>query len=204
MRNRRGRGSTWRSRARALSTGRPACFFFQAEDGIRDWSVTGVQTCALPICRRPWSGSFRLDDRVLPVESGNDDRRRRTTGRVAQRLAWNRTRAAGVLSSMRVLFTSTRGAGHFGPLVPFARACVRAGHNVLVAAPSEAASMVRGAGFAFRPFADPAPELVGPVFAQVAAMNNDAANEIVIREVFGRIDASAALPGLLETVDAFM
>src|SRR5262249_60068907 len=24
-------------------------FFFQAEDGIRYWSVTGVQTCALPI-----------------------------------------------------------------------------------------------------------------------------------------------------------
>ena len=24
-------------------------FFFQAEDGIRDTSVTGVQTCALPI-----------------------------------------------------------------------------------------------------------------------------------------------------------
>src|SRR5262249_57661918 len=27
-------------------------FFFEAEDGIRDWSVTGVQTCALPICER--------------------------------------------------------------------------------------------------------------------------------------------------------
>ena len=26
-------------------------FFFQAEDGIRDIGVTGVQTCALPICR---------------------------------------------------------------------------------------------------------------------------------------------------------
>src|SRR3989441_4160345 len=26
-------------------------FFFQAEDGIRDKLVTGVQTCALPICR---------------------------------------------------------------------------------------------------------------------------------------------------------
>src|SRR5256885_11427909 len=26
------------------------CFFFQAEDGIRDYKVTGVQTCALPIC----------------------------------------------------------------------------------------------------------------------------------------------------------
>src|SRR5438270_9703785 len=29
-------------------------FFFQAEDGIRDLTVTGVQTCALPI--------YRLDD----------------------------------------------------------------------------------------------------------------------------------------------
>src|SRR5690606_40879772 len=28
-------------------------FFFQAEDGIRDFHVTGVQTCALPIC---WCG----------------------------------------------------------------------------------------------------------------------------------------------------
>src|SRR3712207_7983830 len=32
-------------------------FFFQAEDGIRDIGVTGVQTCALPICRlRPCGG----------------------------------------------------------------------------------------------------------------------------------------------------
>src|SRR2546430_1930088 len=33
-------------------------FFFQAEDGIRDLTVTGVQTCALPIAssllRRAW------------------------------------------------------------------------------------------------------------------------------------------------------
>src|SRR5256885_3418683 len=28
------------------------CFFFQAEDGIRDYKVTGVQTCALPIFGR--------------------------------------------------------------------------------------------------------------------------------------------------------
>src|SRR5207244_13331466 len=30
-------------------------FFFQAEDGIRDDLVTGVQTCALPICLHPRS-----------------------------------------------------------------------------------------------------------------------------------------------------
>src|SRR2546430_827323 len=28
-------------------------FFFQAEDGIRDLTVTGVQTCALPISPKP-------------------------------------------------------------------------------------------------------------------------------------------------------
>src|SRR5437764_15131067 len=31
-------------------------FFFQAEDGIRDTSVTGVQTCALPISSGPTTG----------------------------------------------------------------------------------------------------------------------------------------------------
>src|SRR2546430_14905249 len=38
-------------------------FFFQAEDGIRDLTVTGVQTCALPISRDrrspPGSGRWR-------------------------------------------------------------------------------------------------------------------------------------------------
>src|SRR3712207_3591621 len=37
------------SRGRTPRGGRYACFFFQAEDGIRDIGVTGVQTCALPI-----------------------------------------------------------------------------------------------------------------------------------------------------------
>src|SRR5690348_17898881 len=32
-------------------------FFFQAEDGIRDGRVTGVQTCALPICLPLLEGS---------------------------------------------------------------------------------------------------------------------------------------------------
>src|SRR5437016_8236624 len=36
-------------------------FFFQAEDGIRDWSVTGVQTCALPILKVGYEGWFGDD-----------------------------------------------------------------------------------------------------------------------------------------------
>src|SRR2546430_226014 len=37
---------------------RRAIFFFQAEDGIRDLTVTGVQTCALPIYCTTYSAGF--------------------------------------------------------------------------------------------------------------------------------------------------
>src|SRR5207248_4347626 len=41
-------------------------FFFQAEDGIRDRTVTGVQTCALPISSsedsRPWRSCAATED----------------------------------------------------------------------------------------------------------------------------------------------
>src|SRR2546422_6770673 len=37
-------------------------FFFQAEDGIRDVAVTGVQTCALPIFRHGTDGGTRMTD----------------------------------------------------------------------------------------------------------------------------------------------
>src|SRR2546422_7779886 len=47
------------------------CFFFQAEDGIRDVAVTGVQTCALPILRPGiWKGSpskHEPEDRRAPA-----------------------------------------------------------------------------------------------------------------------------------------
>ena len=49
-------------------------FFFQAEDGIRDYDVTGVQTCALPILRLMTEdvhhfieGMGRTDDMTMAV-----------------------------------------------------------------------------------------------------------------------------------------
>src|SRR5206468_7955422 len=42
-------------------------FFFQAEDGIRDLIVTGVQTCALPISVLQSSGSLNLKMGGAPV-----------------------------------------------------------------------------------------------------------------------------------------
>src|SRR5438034_10407439 len=50
-------------------------FFFQAEDGIRDHCVTGVQTCALPIYFKPvklnLKASLDLNSEVKRVEAPN-------------------------------------------------------------------------------------------------------------------------------------
>src|SRR5256885_11305028 len=52
----------------AFALGSTADGFFQAEDGIRDYKVTGVQTCALPIWKADrWrAGTFR----ICPIHHG--------------------------------------------------------------------------------------------------------------------------------------
>src|SRR2546422_2983676 len=58
-------------------------FFFQAEDGIRDVAVTGVQTCALPIYLYSYVGNnplryvdpFGLRDTVTPWQVRSEERR---------------------------------------------------------------------------------------------------------------------------------
>src|SRR5688500_3922422 len=62
-------------------------FFFQAEDGIRDYKVTGVQTCALPIFERtPPELSADIVDRGIVITGGGsllrnlDKRLREETG----------------------------------------------------------------------------------------------------------------------------
>src|SRR6266508_1786270 len=74
------------------------CFFFQAEDGIRDGHVTGVQTCALPILPSPTTR--RQCPSVPPPRSRR--RRRRRAG--AQRRQW---RARLQRSQARVGFLRT-------------------------------------------------------------------------------------------------
>src|SRR2546430_178642 len=49
-------------------------FFFQAEDGIRDLTVTGVQTCALPICR-PGDRNLEPEVRRSADRPGGEPRR---------------------------------------------------------------------------------------------------------------------------------
>src|SRR3712207_8075189 len=45
-------------------------FFFQAEDGIRDIGVTGVQTCALPISISHAGGPYPCDTGDLAARGG--------------------------------------------------------------------------------------------------------------------------------------
>src|SRR2546427_6378892 len=54
-------------------------FFFQAEDGIRDLTVTGVQTCALPIYRGPPQRAARVrpHERGVPRDGPQPRRGRR-------------------------------------------------------------------------------------------------------------------------------
>src|SRR3989454_7215122 len=68
-------------------------FFFQAEDGIRDYKVTGVQTCALPIY-------LRLDHAVRGIEP-----------EVARGFELRQRAAREVVRAERVLEAAMRGAG---------------------------------------------------------------------------------------------
>src|SRR6266404_2450347 len=57
-------------------------FFFQAEDGIRDKLVTGVQTCALPISgrRRSWLRLLPPDDAADAIQEADESERESLLG----------------------------------------------------------------------------------------------------------------------------
>jgi UDP:flavonoid glycosyltransferase YjiC (YdhE family) len=104
---------------------------------------------------------------------------------------------------VRVLFSTTAGAGHFGPMVPFAKACRDAGHEVKVAAPASFAPAVAAAGLDHAPFADVPPDVMGAIFGGLLGLPRAEANRIVMAEVFGRLDAQAALPGVMQLVSGW-
>jgi UDP:flavonoid glycosyltransferase YjiC (YdhE family) len=104
---------------------------------------------------------------------------------------------------MRILFTTKDGAGHFGPLIPFARAFLRAGHDVLVAAPRGAAAMVRAEGLPLWAVDDPPAGERDALFEQVRRRSDDETHGIVVGDIFARIDARAAYPGVFAACRAW-
>src|SRR5207253_3597678 len=75
----------------------PSFFFFQAEDGIRDGHVTGVQTCALPISQpdRHYCSILSRCDYVAPngsrLSCGRNAHQRKAVEQQIKRLAGEAT-----------------------------------------------------------------------------------------------------------------
>ncbi|HEX2302029.1 MAG TPA: glycosyltransferase [Gaiella sp.] len=98
---------------------------------------------------------------------------------------------------MRVLFASTQGAGHFGPLVPFLEACVRGGHEHLVVGPPT----LDPRGYSFRPGATPADEELRPVWDGMPRQPPGQGDVVVVGHIFARLNVRAMLPTLRAAIE---
>jgi hypothetical protein len=88
---------------------------------------------------------------------------------------------------MKVLFSSTPLAGHFGPMVPFVLSLLGSGHEVMVAAPSALGPSAAATGAEFWPLSDPPEDIIGPAFGAMQGMSHDEATQWMAGEIFGRI-----------------
>jgi UDP:flavonoid glycosyltransferase YjiC (YdhE family) len=104
---------------------------------------------------------------------------------------------------MRVLFSSTRGAGHLQPLLPYARALEAHGHEVRIAGPAEIGKTLREAGLAHAPFDHPGDETLAPIWARFRQVPAAEINAIAVGQIFAGLNAKAALPKLLQTIGAW-
>ncbi len=104
---------------------------------------------------------------------------------------------------MRVLFSSTRGAGHLQPLLPYAQASMARGHEVVVAAPAAVSEALREAGLTHAPFGHPGDDVLAPIWARFRGRSQEEVMAIAMSEIFAGANAKAALPALRQTVESF-
>ena len=98
---------------------------------------------------------------------------------------------------MRVLFASTQGAGHFGPLIPLIEAARANGHETLVVGPPT----LKSRGYQFRAGATPPDEMLGPLWASMPSLPPAQGDVVVVGEIFARLNVDAMLPTLEETIE---
>src|SRR2546430_4254701 len=77
-------------------------FFFQAEDGIRDLTVTGVQTCALPIYSTDANGIARVGSWTLATTAGANTLTATSAGLTGSPVTFTATGTAGSAGSIAV------------------------------------------------------------------------------------------------------
>lgn len=102
---------------------------------------------------------------------------------------------------MRVLFTSTRGEGHVRPLLPYADALRRLGHEVLFAAPQDCATIIGKAGFSQAAFDRITDDEFRAIWAPHKGVREEAMLKIAVPEMFAGATARASLPGLSAAAD---
>ena len=102
---------------------------------------------------------------------------------------------------MRVLISTRQGAGHIGPVIPFAHALLRDNNDVIVLTPASAAPMITAAGLDHHPIPDPPDEPRTPIFAKARTLTPDAANALVASDLFVRIDTRAAYPHVVAAIE---
>lgn len=102
---------------------------------------------------------------------------------------------------MRVLFSTTGHSGHLLPLVPLARACAAAGHDVVVVTHAPRAANVARLGLPVHAVAVAPDEAWAPLMARIPRLRQSEGDALIISEGFARIGAGGALPGVLAAVD---
>ena len=102
---------------------------------------------------------------------------------------------------MRVLFATTPDAGHFGPLIPFANACLRAGHDVLVVGHAGAEPLAKRAYLRFHAVGEPSPAAIAEFRAGQRTLSAGAAMARAFTDLYVGLYGKAALPGMLAAVE---
>jgi UDP:flavonoid glycosyltransferase YjiC (YdhE family) len=95
------------------------------------------------------------------------------------------------------MISTRRGAGHFGPLIPFAKAFLRNNDQVVVTAPQTGAPMIEAAGLDHLPYPDPPDGPRDDIIRRAREMSFDDGNELVLTEMFIGVDTTHAYPHLL-------
>jgi UDP:flavonoid glycosyltransferase YjiC (YdhE family) len=101
---------------------------------------------------------------------------------------------------MRILMTANRGPGHVEPLVPFARAFERAGHDVLLAAPGLSRPEAERAGLAFHALPDRDEAEADAIQASLAGLPPESSSARFVREIFAGLNVRTTLRSVLALV----
>ena len=100
---------------------------------------------------------------------------------------------------MRVLFASTQGAGHFGPLLPLIEACRRNGHETLIVGPPT----LKSRGHPFVAGASPPDDVLGPLWGRMPSLPPAQGDVVVVGSIFAGLNVDAMLPTHRELLEGW-